>query len=396
MTPPFVLVGHKETLSLPNVIKPRNGSSFDPREMRWTFHDGVDTVSLNFEVIEWAAPSLIESMKLILAWYAENASAGQLKTHFYLLRRLIDFIAERSGTEVSEITGVDLINYRVTLLPSEEWLLGAAASCLKRWHALQIPGVTKDANQFLKQVRLKGGVKGKAVLTMDPEVGPFSDIEMQAIHDALNGSYSNGSVELGDYVLVWLFILLGQRPRQFALLKVCDVSALPKADGSSEYIVRVPRIKQHNQTHRDELKDRLLTPSFGRLLNEYARAIEQRFDGVLSDSKQAPLFPAERKPADQPSEFAYHRTSFSLSKRLIRVMERLKVWSERTGKELHITPTRFRYSLGTRAAKEGHGELIIAELLDHSDTQNVVVYVKATPEIVERIDRVIALRMAPL
>jgi hypothetical protein len=63
---------------------------------------------------------------------------------------------------------------------------------------------------------------------------------------------------------------------------------------------------------------------------------------------------------------------------------------------LHITATRFRRSIGTRAAIEGHGELVIAELLDHTDTQNVGVYVQARPEIVERIDRAVALHLAPL
>ncbi|MBC9073415.1 site-specific integrase [Thauera sp. CAU 1555] len=381
---------------LPSVAKPRNGSPFDPTATRWTFHDGIATVSLNFGSLEWASPALIESMKMVLVWYAEHASAGQLKSHFYKLRRLVDFIAEQRGGEVHEISGTDLINYRSSLRPSEECLLGAVASCLKKWHALQIPGVTEDALRFLTQVRLKGAQKGKAVLTMDPESGPFSDIEIQAIQDALNGSYAAGSLDLGDYVLAWLFILLGQRPQQFALLKICDVIASQRVDGSLEYIVRVPRIKQHNQTHRDELKERLLTPSFGRVLYEYARTIEQRFEAVLADPKQAPLFPAERKPVDQPFELAYHMTSYSLGRRFTQVVKALKVWSERTGTELHITPTRFRYSLGTRAAKEGHGELIIAELLDHSDTQNVGVYVKATPEIVERIDRAVALRMAPL
>lgn len=383
-------------LRLPNVLKPRNGSSFDPRQMRWAFHDGVERVNLNFETFERASPTLIESMQMTLAWYAENGSAGQLKAHFYKLRRLVEFIAKQGNGEVREITGTDLINYRAALLADEEWLLGAVASCLKKWHSLQIPGVTDDAIRFLNQVRLRGVRKGKAVLTMDPENGPFSDIEMQAIQCALNSSYAAGYIELADYVLAWLFILFGQRPRQFALLKVRDVLASPKIDGSFEYILRVPQIKQHNQTHRDELVDRLLIPSFGILLNNYVRIVERHFRGVLSDPKQAPLFPAERKTSDQPSELAYHRTSFSLGRRFTHVIEKLRVWSERTGKELHITPTRFRYSLGTRAAKEGHGELIIAELLDHSDTQNVGVYVKATPEIVERIDSAIALRMAPL
>jgi hypothetical protein len=40
--------------------------------------------------------------------------------------------------------------------------------------------------------------------------------------------------------------------------------------------------------------------------------------------------------------------------------------------------------------------LIIAELLDHTDTQNVGVYIEATPGIVERIDRAVALHLAPL
>lgn len=45
---------------------------------------------------------------------------------------------------------------------------------------------------------------------------------------------------------------------------------------------------------------------------------------------------------------------------------------------------------------EGHGELIIAELLDHTDTQNVGVYIEARPEIVERIDRAMAMHLAPM
>jgi hypothetical protein len=39
---------------------------------------------------------------------------------------------------------------------------------------------------------------------------------------------------------------------------------------------------------------------------------------------------------------------------------------------------------------------VIAELLDHSDTQNVGVYVQATPAIVERLDRALALHLAPI
>jgi hypothetical protein len=42
------------------------------------------------------------------------------------------------------------------------------------------------------------------------------------------------------------------------------------------------------------------------------------------------------------------------------------------------------------------GTLVIAELLDHTDLQNVGVYVSATSEIIERIDRAVAIKLAPL
>jgi hypothetical protein len=74
----------------------------------------------------------------------------------------------------------------------------------------------------------------------------------------------------------------------------------------------------------------------------------------------------------------------------------LDIPSERTGESLKITPQRFRRTLGTRAAQEGYGELIIAELLDHTDTQHVGVYVGSVPEIAERIDRAVAMALAPL
>lgn len=94
--------------------------------------------------------------------------------------------------------------------------------------------------------------------------------------------------------------------------------------------------------------------------------------------------------------YEYHHTGGSLSDIFRATLSKLNVPSERTGDLLHISPIRFRRTFGTRAAQEGHGELVIAEMLDHSDTQNVGVYVASVPEIAERIDRAIAMELAPL
>jgi hypothetical protein len=184
------------------------------------------------------------------------------------------------------------------------------------------------------------------------------------------------------------------------MLKVCDVREVVKNDGSHKYVLRVPRVKQKiAEARRQQFKERLITPSIGKMLMAYAKSVRAHFEDdaeFSDDSSQAPLFPQRGITKSSRPGFLYHTTPDEVGNRVISVCGALQVCSERTGKPIKITSKRLRHTVATSAAREGHGELIIAELLDHSDTQNVGVYVKATPEIVERIDRAIAIRMAPL
>lgn len=181
------------------------------------------------------------------------------------------------------------------------------------------------------------------------------------------------------------------------MLKVCDVCEIKTPN---EYVLRIPRAKQANaEARRDQFKDRLVTPSIGRLLVAYAEDVRNRFEDVAEysdDPTQAPLFPSRGVARLDRQDFKHHTDAAGIGIRITSIFRSLKVYSERTGKPIRITSKRFRHTVGTAAAREGHGELIIAELLDHSDTQNVGVYVEAIPEIVERIGRAMDLRMAPL
>lgn len=383
-------------IKLPEVITTQDGATFNPHMTKWSFCDGATTVSLDFSTISGATRALVGSIKVALAWYAENKSAHHLKNMFQRLRTLLRVVSSQKDKVLTQITSTDLINYRASLHAKNAWYIGSLSGFLKQWHALGIHGVSDDAIEFLKQVRLKGNQKGAAVRTMDPRRGPYSDIELESVQAALNAAYAAGNVDLDEYMLVWLFMLLGLRPIQYALLKTCDVSAGIAKDGSSVYSLRMPRAKQRGQTHRDEFTVRLLTPQVGKLLVIYAEQVKARFQGHLDDPSQAPLFPQKQSHLERPAKFRFHKATGAITGMLSEVLNKLHVRSERTGKPLHITATRFRYTIGTRAAMEGHGELIIAELLDHTDTQNVGVYVQSTPEMIERIDRAIAMAMAPL
>jgi hypothetical protein len=61
-----------------------------------------------------------------------------------------------------------------------------------------------------------------------------------------------------------------------------------------------------------------------------------------------------------------------------------------------VTTRRLRYTFATRLVREGVGKLEVADLLDHTDTQNVQVYFDIKSDIVEHLDKAVALALAPL
>lgn len=381
---------------LPEVARTLSGVEFYPNSERWAYRDSSATISLNFLLLANITKELKNSVKAVLIWYAENMSASHLKNMFAHLERYFRVVGAGRNERFLEINSHDLINYRATLSKRDSWYLGSLSGMLQKWYELGYPGVTGDAVALLKQLRIAGNQKGEAVLTMDPELGPFTDIEFQSIQAGLDRARSEGAITVERYLLVYLYMLLGQRSIQYAALKVCDIGMNCAQDGTPVYMLRIPRAKQPGQLSRTEFKERVLIPKIGRLLVEHANTIRSEYIDRLSDPAEAPLFPAVWTRTNQPKGFKFHRTASSLANTLGRAVNNLSVISERTGERLHITATRFRRTMGTRAAVEGHGELVIAELLDHSDTQNVGVYVEAVPNIVARIDRALAMQLAPL
>lgn len=380
---------------LPVLARTRSGVEFDPRLDRWIYRDATDTVNLDFS--KWlVTDKFIVSAKLSLLWYAEHLSPAHLSNMHERLGHYLRVVCDSRIHPMGEITSADLINYRTKLTRTTSWYLGSLSGLLKKWHSLGYSGVTTDAEALLKQLRTQGNQKGEAVLTHDPIHGPFTDMELESLQCSLDRAYVSGEVDREGYLLAYLFMLLGQRPVQYAALKVRDVGLAYAKDGTAVYTIRVPRAKQRNQLSRAEFKDRVLIPQVGELLVHYSKEVLATFHRLLPDPSDAPLFPARRRRGGEPDGFEYHRTTQTIADLLERTLRRLSVVSERTGQSLHITATRFRRTVATRAAMEGHGELIIAELLDHTDTQNVGVYIEARPEIVERIDLAIAMYLAPM
>lgn len=381
--------------------KSRDGYTYYINKSIWTISkDKVLNVSWTFKLDRRLRNGVIKT----LSFYAENNApdyAGNMNSmvkHYFVRRNN------------SEISPNSLISYFSSLGGDNKYYFGSIRAFLKKWHSLGYEGVDDDVIELVVGIRSKGNIKGRAVLSMDLDDGPFTDIEMSSILDLTREGYLDGSLSLEEYSLISVLAYCGRRIVQVCALKIKDVQRIQRENKNS-YFIRFPRAKQRGVGWREEFSDFYTIEDLWLLLNSQADSVIKKINGMLGFPmpaeihKEFPLFPNYRQLESISSlvEFkdklkidALHSKRSSSHAVLKKSFDKVMVLSERTGDKINIRSSRFRYTLGTNLAREGKGEYIIAESLDHSDTQNTGVYVKNIPDFVKKIDKAVALQLAPL
>lgn len=383
-----------------NLRRSKDGYEFELNAETWDL--GKD----NKIKLDWPyklAASLRTGAIKTLAFFAEEHSAAHTGSMFYRMGHFIKTLG------ITSINPHDLINYRSMLDKEHQWYLGTIRVFLKKWFELGYPGISKEVIELLTKWRLRGNEKGQAVLSIDPENGPFSDIELETIHDRLVEFYVSNKINVEDYALSLLIANTGRRPRQIGDLKVSDLYEAKNKDGISSYYINFPRRKLRGLMWRSHFKSFAISADLWISLMLHTSELEKRVKLLLKreltqeEKNNFPLFPncliieladhdniLERLKTDY-----FHQTTQDIALAINRTIESLSIISERTGNSLKVNPRRFRYTLGTRAAREGWGVSIIAELLDHSDIQNADVYVKNSPEHATEISKIMATALTP-
>lgn len=380
---------------LPKSVTSRDGISFDPSEELSILSDAtIEAARIDWNTFATLVTTkFIYHLKSTLIWYLKNKS---LSHSLNLFKHAKNYFTAILTTHLGvSFSSESLISYRSTLPKYKEWQLAALSGFIRKFQSLGFPGVDGDVLELLDQFHLAQNPKGAAVQTMDTHRGPFTDIELQAIEEITGAALIDRAIDLQTYAQVALTKALGSRSVQLASLKLGDLN-LPSA-GNPTYTLNMPRGKQRNGFRRGEFKSRSLVKELGDILHLLAEEVADRyrsFDEQPLVDADLPFFPTwcqENAPG-----FAHHSTSRQLGHRMTQAMRKLRVSTERGSGFLHVTSRRFRYTVGTRAAEEGHGTLILAELLDHSDTQSVGVYISATSKVTARIDKAVAFKLAPL
>lgn len=391
-----------DLLSLPKVMSGHafyssDGYLVDLLGERWTLSKDIH---ISVAALSEIFPGDDQDLRKVLEFYAKLRSASHTKN---IAERLFHYVRNLQGNEL--FSPESIISYRSSLERSREWYVGLVRVLIKQWDRLGYPGIPSETLALLDELVLKGNERGWAVQSMCPDDGPLTDIEMQGLLEATINAFVAARLRLENTCLVMLLAMTGRRPVQIAALKIKDLIS----DSSGKYWINFPRAKQRGMPWRSSFNKFAIIEDLWLLLQQQVAHVRSLFAEALgvdilpSDfDGNLPLFPNMRKlqPGADVHELLssdkLHIRSQNIYGRIKRVAELVGVVSERTGHPMQLNPNRFRYTLGTNIAREGGGVFVIAEALDHSNTQNAGVYVKNIPDIVKRIDKAVALQLAPI
>lgn len=340
-----------------------------------------------------------------LAHYAMTMSANHTQNMNSRLKSLL------LKTKSTTINTTMLINFRASLNSETEHHLGALRGFLYEWRNLGYYGISDDVVDLLQSWTLRGNIKGDAVKRLDPKEGPLTDNEQLAFNEGAVLAFEKGKISLAELSFALLASHTGRRPKQVVHTKNCDLDDTKKnKKGETMYLINIPRAKQRGETFRESHKTFAMTRELWVVLEAQRKNCIASVENVLGyelqdvDRHDLPIFPdldsfrGITSVTELRSLLAtdyLHLKSGVVTDTLQKIVTAAAIYSERTGDLLNIFATRFRYTMGTRAAREGFGLMVIAELLDQSDTQNVGVYTKNLPDHARALNKAMALQLAP-
>lgn len=379
------------------------GYKFDRCADLWQI-DG--SLKINLGLMRELEDTTKEGLRNSLSRYAEELSASTAVAAFSYFNMYCDHTMAKS------VTVLDLSNWRAALNIENEYKLGALKGFLISWHEWSFPGFGSDVIDYLDELSLRGNVKGKAVKRACPYSGPLTQIELGALLEWASNAFSDDVINLTQYSYFLALVFTGRRAIQIRSLIASDLSYREDSNGH-DYIVRFPRAKQRGSNFRQDFNPMSVNEDLYLVLENQAMASQEYVQRVLGKKlpaiilKKIPIFLDEErvnliKDIQELERILNEKTDYLFMTKkgadntLKSVAVKNMARSERTGEFINFTSRRFRYTKGTNLARRGLTGVALAHALDHSDTQNIDVYVANTEEMAAQIDAIMSPILAPL
>ena len=375
-----------------------SGHEFCPTANVWKLSKDY-TLKLN-EILGLLDEPLRDSFRSLLAHYACNHSGSTCRSVLYHLTTYL----QRTGDHTFET--LSLRNYKAHANEQDARTLERLRALLKLWHEQGYRGVSDEVAELVDSWTIKGAVSGAAVKSMDRIKGPLTNFELQIFNEAVPQMYEHNQISLSTVAYALLLSHTGRRPIQLTLIRIGDIYSGAIPTGGGAYVIRIPRAKQRGVVTGSERKSFAITANLHQVLQAQANDVIQRLNSHINGLPktliaQLPLFPSwyHVKKIHDIGTLTGRLQNDSLcatTDSVNRALNKLRIVSPRTGERMKINARRFRYTQGTRAAREGFGVYVIAELLDHSDTQSAAVYTRDHPNFRFKVDAAVGRELAPI
>jgi hypothetical protein len=406
-----VVLANKEKTALATIdvsLKTsRDGYSFDVNSDTWILNKDI-TISFQSDVLGLEEETL-SGFRKSLARYAEEVSASHTSNMYLRFQRMI------RDTGCKTLTEHVVRNWRAMLDDEHEWYLGSLRGFLISWYDYGYKGLNSQIVKVLEGMRLAGNKKGVAIANRCPYTGALTQNEQIAVANELIRLFANEQISLECYSYLVTLQSTARRAVQLRQLKVKDLlKERCQKTRAVNFYLNIPRAKQRGIGFRELFKKLAITEELYLTLINLAERQQTKLSKVynteLTESQKCltPLFLdweciESLVNSDTYSQLGellqtdfLHLSTIQLRDSFIRQVNLLnQAVSERTGDIIQLSARRFRRTRGTNLGRKGVSAFIIAEALDQSDTQNVMVYTENTADTVTYIDKAIGKQLAP-
>lgn len=382
----------KTWLDQPMIAK--GGGTFIPSDNVWRPDPTAN--SANVVGAKKAVPEEYQQWLVVaLAFLAKEKSARSLVDLVWALKA-----CGESGLNVLDSSEAIRIRDRLT-----RTTFSSLRVFLRYWHDLELD-MGPNESEIAALFDLKPKPPSQCpVESLNPIIGPYTQLELQAIFDWVNRAFADNKISWERFVYIRLLIATGARQRQIQQLVFGDISL-----NGQEPILQMPKAKLRTFEYRSAFQSITLSSDLYEILSHFKsyilRCLKVERPGIDWNLAlpNVPLFRSVGKASvwgenaviidgldlrllEIAPQEKFHKQDGSM-KILLKGYEKMAGFpiSERTQEPIHLGSHRFRYTLGTDMASEGYGPHPIASALGHNGIKSVGRYIKTSPKMGKRLD----------
>ena len=366
-----------------------NGDEFNPNSDEWDLANCSG--KLNFEELrEQCSDKFVFHLKKTMKVLYET---GNPTTAISTFRRFILLVKSIQNTENDVIDEHQLSAYlmrnnNVKYLPHIRVIVRKAA-------AIKAPLLSSEAMTFADSIKLADTPKdGSAIRSWDPEKGSLRPAEDQAVADALNNAFEEGTVKLRQYMVVRLIRGTGMRPAQLAWMKLSDIR-----DTENGMHIRIPMAKQRGQAPRSKFMPwKPITEGLARIIRLFIQAEILPLVSHVSEHQNVPLLLLERnfKEEDYDNTIRGHLLADTAADIYRRALDKVTIISPITGEQLVLNPRRERHTFATQLAMNGATADEIAINMGQASNTSCEAYIDATIDHFQSLERHVGQHFVPI